>query len=67
VQTVALLLVRSLIGVVIVALRPTGRAEFTAAAASTYHFVELLAYPDRLELRAVTPDGQVFDRFTHMK
>jgi hypothetical protein len=43
-------------------LRQTGRAEFTAAAASTYHFVELAVFVDRLELRAVDQQGRVFDQ-----
>jgi hypothetical protein len=42
-------------------LRPTGRAGFTAVAASTYHFLELTAYADRLHLRAVDQHGRVFD------
>lgn len=44
--------------------RATGRADFTAAAASTHHFVELTAYADRLELRAVSQDGRMFDQLT---
>lgn len=45
-------------------LRPTARADFTMAAASTHHFVELAAYADRLDARAVDHDGRVFDQFT---
>ncbi|MFC5994867.1 metallophosphoesterase family protein [Pseudonocardia hispaniensis] len=45
-------------------LRPTGREPFTAASASVYHFVELAAFDDRLELRAVDQQGRVFDRWT---
>ncbi len=44
-------------------LRPTGRAEFTVTAASTHHFVELAAYPDRLDVRAIGADGRVIDSF----
>ena len=43
-------------------LRPTGRADFTAVSASIHHFVELTAFHDRLELRAVTADGLLLDR-----
>jgi hypothetical protein len=43
--------------------RPTGRADITVTAASTYHFVELVAYPDRLEVRAVAQDGRIIDAF----
>ena len=43
-------------------LRRTGRKEFTAVSASVHHFVELAAYTDRLELRAVNQQGQVFDQ-----
>lgn len=46
------------------ALRPTGRAGFTAVSASIHHFVELTAHPDRVELRAVDQQGRVFDRLT---
>lgn len=45
-------------------LRPTGRAEFTEVSASVNHFVELLVFADRIELRAVTADGRVLDHFT---
>lgn len=45
-------------------LRPTGRAEFTEVSASRLHFVELSVFDDRIELQAVTPDGQVFDQVT---
>ncbi len=44
-------------------LRRTAKADFTAVAASTYHFVELAAYPDHLDVRAVDHDGRVFDSF----
>ena len=45
-------------------LRPTGRASFTEYAASTYHFTELAVYADRLEIRAVDQNGEVFDTAT---
>jgi predicted phosphodiesterase len=44
--------------------RPTARADFTAMAASTYEFVELAVYADRLQLRAVDQHGGVFDQTT---
>jgi hypothetical protein len=45
-------------------IRPTARREFTAAAASTYHFVELAAYAGRLDVRAIDQEGRVFDEHT---
>lgn len=45
-------------------LRPTGSQPFTAVSASTRHFVDLLVYPDRLELRAVNQDGRLVDTAT---
>lgn len=45
-------------------LRPTAREAFTATSASTFHFVELAVFGDRLELRAVDQQGRVFDRYT---
>lgn len=45
-------------------LRPTGRADFTAESASTYHFVELAVYADRIDVHAVQQDGRVFDSFS---
>lgn len=45
-------------------LRPTDRASFTEYAASTYHFTELAVYADRLEIRAVDQNGEVFDTAT---
>lgn len=45
-------------------LRTTDRADYTAVSWSTYHFVDLAAWPDRLLLRAVGQDGQVFDSAT---
>lgn len=45
-------------------LRPTGREEFTAVSWSTYSFVDLAVYPDRLEVQAVDHDGRSIDSFT---
>lgn len=45
-------------------LRRTARKDFTAVATSTYHFVELAAYEDRLDVRAVDHDGRVIDSFS---
>lgn len=42
-------------------LRATADAAFTEFAASTYHFTELAVYADRLEIRAVDHNGEVFD------
>ncbi len=39
----------------------TGREDFTAAAWSTYHFVELNIWNDRLELQAINHEGETFD------
>jgi len=39
-------------------------AEFTAAAWSTYHFVELAVWDDRLEVRAIDQSGSAFDQAT---
>jgi 3',5'-cyclic AMP phosphodiesterase CpdA len=44
--------------------RRTGRSGFTEAAWSTHHFVDVAVWPDRLQLRAVNQDGEVFDRVT---
>lgn len=44
-------------------LRRTGRAGFTAVAASTYHFLELAVFADRIEVRAVDQDRRVIDSF----
>ncbi len=41
--------------------RKTAEADFTAAAWSTLHFVDLAVWDDRMELRAVDQDGRVFD------
>jgi hypothetical protein len=45
-------------------LRPANRADFTEVAWSTYHFVDLLIWPDRMEVRAVDQAGEMFDSFT---
>lgn len=42
-------------------IRKTAKAEFTAAAWSTFHFVDLAVWDDRMELRAVDQYGRVFD------
>ena len=42
-------------------LRPTDRADFTEVAWSTHHFVDLLIWPDRMEVRAVNQSGKLFD------
>lgn len=41
--------------------RRTGHEEFTAAAWSWHHFLDLSVYPDRLVVRAVNQDVRVFD------
>ena len=45
-------------------LRKTGRASFTAASASVLHYTDLLVYEDRIEGRAITPEGKTLDEFT---
>ena len=45
-------------------LRETGRANFTAMSASVLHYTDLLVYEDRIEGRAITPDGKTLDEFT---
>ncbi len=45
-------------------LRPANRADFTEVAWSTYHFVDLLIWPDRMEVRAVDQAVELFDSFT---
>lgn len=42
-------------------LRDTGSEPFTAVSTSTRSFVDLLVYPDRLELRALDQQRQVLD------
>jgi predicted phosphodiesterase len=44
-------------------LRPTGSADFTVIAASTHHFLELAAYRDRLEVRAIGVDDREIGAF----
>jgi len=45
-------------------LRPTGSEDFTAASASTLHFLDLLCYDDRLVGRAIDHSGGLVDLFT---
>lgn len=45
-------------------LRPANRAEFTEVAWSTYHFLDLAVWPDRMEIRAIDQNGDVFDSVT---
>jgi Calcineurin-like phosphoesterase len=42
----------------------TGRSPFTAVAESALHFVHVVVRGDRLDARAIAPDGRVVDRFT---
>jgi 3',5'-cyclic AMP phosphodiesterase CpdA len=42
----------------------TGRSAFTAAAESALHFVHVVVRGERLDARAIVPDGRVIDRFT---
>jgi hypothetical protein len=44
--------------------RPSGRAAFTEQSWSALHYLEIDVWPDRLELRAVSQGGLVFDRAT---
>ena len=44
--------------------RPTSRADFSEAAWSVLHWVEIEVWRDHLELRAITQDGLVFDQAT---
>lgn len=44
--------------------RPTGTEEFTAASASTLHFLDIGVWADRLHVRAVDHTGHVFDEVT---
>ncbi|KAE8762138.1 metallophosphoesterase family protein, partial [Georgenia thermotolerans] len=44
--------------------RPVGREPFTAVSAARLHYLDLAVYADRLVGTAITPDGQVLDRFT---
>ena len=45
-------------------LRPAGRAGFTAKSASVLHYTDLLVYEDRIEGRAIMPNGEAIDAFT---
>jgi hypothetical protein len=45
-------------------LRPTGREDFTAVSQSVRHYLELLAYRDRLVGRAIDQSGALVDEFT---
>lgn len=45
-------------------LRPANRGSFTEVAWSTYHFVDLAVWPDRIEGQAVDQNSQQFDSFT---
>jgi len=45
-------------------LRPTGRESFTAVSASKLHYTDLMVYEDRIEGRAIEPDGSTLDEFT---
>jgi hypothetical protein len=42
----------------------TGRSAFTAVAESALHFVHVVVRGERLDARAIVPDGRVIDRFT---
>jgi 3',5'-cyclic AMP phosphodiesterase CpdA len=42
----------------------TGRGAFTAVAESALHFVHVVVRGQRLDARAIAPDGRVIDRFT---
>lgn len=44
-------------------LRPAGVADFTAVSWSTYSFVDILVYADRLQVQAVNHDGRAIDSF----
>lgn len=45
-------------------LRPTGQEDFTEVSSSTLHFLDLLAYDDRLVCRAIDQSGRLVDSFT---
>jgi 3',5'-cyclic AMP phosphodiesterase CpdA len=45
-------------------LREVGRSSFTAVSATTRHFVDLVVYRDRLELKAIDQSGGIIDEFT---
>lgn len=44
-------------------LRPAGRNEFTEVSWSTYSFVDLVVYPDRIEAQAIDHEGRAIDSF----
>jgi len=45
-------------------LRKAGRADFTSTSTSTYHFVDIAVWPERLRLQAIDQAGRVFDTVT---
>lgn len=45
-------------------LRPAGRQDFTAVSASTLHYVDMLAYDDRLVVRGIDQQGLLVDEFS---
>lgn len=45
-------------------LRPAGNDEFTAVSESTLHYLDVLAYENRLEVRAINQSGTLVDEFT---
>lgn len=45
-------------------LRAAGRSDFTLVSWSTLHFLDVAAYPDRLEVRAVDQQARAFDAVT---
>ena len=45
-------------------LRPTGHDDFTAVSTSTRHFIDMLAYDNRIVLYAIDQDGTLVDSFT---
>ncbi len=45
-------------------LREAGREDFTIVSESVHHFLDLEAYADRLEVRAIDQDGEVLDSIT---
>jgi len=44
--------------------RPANRADFTEVAWSTYHFVDLVLWSDRLVIRAINQSGEMFGTVT---
>lgn len=45
-------------------LRATGIEDFTAVSWSTHNFVDLVVYPDRLEMQAIDHDSRAIDAFS---